>query len=233
MRKILITGLALSLLFIRTVVGQPLLPDSNARQIALANTIQTYHTFIGVQARVYNGIEHVPYPPLVKGQPYFVSDSIREGSVVYDGVLYTNILMEYDLVRDQLIVRNKSGNYISPPQGRIERFNLDGHEFFHTPNGYYDLLATGKITLVAKRIKQLVESIVTLQVTYSIEERNRYYRLEGGVYHPIHNRKALFALFGDKKKEVRQYLRRNNIRMRNNWEELLLRSTRYFNQISL
>jgi len=234
MRNFLITGLVLSLSsFLTTAIGQPFLSDSNARQLAVAQTIRAYHAYMGHQSHIYTGIEHVPYLPLAKGQPYFAVDSLRSGDIVYDGILYENVPMQYDLVRDMVMVRNHAGNYLCPANSSIQRFTLDGHVFVNTTNGFYDVLSSGKITIYARRTKLIEEVIVGMELTRNIISRERYYRVDANnVYTPVNTRSSLFALFGERKKEIRQYLRKNNINVRRNYEEALAKATQYYNQLS-
>ncbi|HZE83808.1 MAG TPA: hypothetical protein VE035_05825 [Puia sp.] len=198
---------------------------------ALANAIQSYHDFMGDQALVYNGPEHSDYQKM-KGHPYFEVEAALKGSVVYDGILYSDMPMHYDLVRDQVVIYNYSGDPISLSGEKIKEFSLSGHRFLNSTSGFYDLLCTGRVTLLARRIKIIEESIVDLTLVYTAIEKDRYYAVIAGVQHPVGNLNSLLALLKDKKKEIRQDLRKKKIKYRKEPERALVTAVQYYNQPS-
>jgi hypothetical protein len=134
--------------------AQQFSPDTAVARLATTRTIQAWHDFIGAQAPLYNGIEHIMYPRMT-GHPYFDQEGMQYGSIVYEGILYRNIPMLYDLVRDQPIVFNREGYMLGLSREKVKEFSLSGHRFIHTPSGFYDLLCSGTITILAKRTKSI------------------------------------------------------------------------------
>src|SRR5262249_13257005 len=107
-------------------LAQQILPDSTAAAMAKAQTLESYHTYMGVQAPLYNGKAYQGHLPL-RGTPYFLEDSLQYGTIVYDGVLYKDIPMFYDLIYGQLIVLNSWGGMLAPVPERISGFTITGH----------------------------------------------------------------------------------------------------------
>jgi hypothetical protein len=228
LRTLLLTCLVL---YLGNARAQQSLPDDSVSRIALAHAIQSYHDFMGNQALVYNGIEHSDYQ-VMKGHPYFEAEGVRKGSVIYDGILYDDMPMLYDLVRDQVVIYNFSGDPISLSGERVKVFTLPGHLFINSPTGYYDLLCSGTVTLLCKRIKIIEESIVDLSIVYTALEKDRFYIIKGGVHYPVGNLNSLLALLKDKRKEIRQDLRKKKIKYRKDPERALVSAVQYYNQSS-
>jgi hypothetical protein len=209
--------------------AQQFFPDTAASGMAVTHAIQSYHDFMGPQSLVYNGKEHSDYQPMT-GHPYFAMEGVQKGSVIYDGMLYNDLPLLYDLVRDQLVVFNFTGDQISLSTEKIKEFSLPGHRFLHINSGYYDLLSSGAVTLLAKRVKTIEESIVDLQIVYTAVEKDHYYIVRGGVYYSLGNLNSLLAILKDKKKEIRQDLRKKKIRYRKEPERALVAAVQYYNQ---
>src|SRR5580698_8925470 len=75
--------------------------DSSIAQLSNSDAVAFYNKYIGEEAHLYTGREHAPYDFRIKGHPYFESNLLQTGSVYYDGMLYRQASMAYDIVRDE------------------------------------------------------------------------------------------------------------------------------------
>ncbi len=65
--------------------------------------IDFYDSFRADANPIFNGREYERYSfYLNKGIPFFMSDTMTLGSVVYDGMLYNNVELMYDMILDEL-----------------------------------------------------------------------------------------------------------------------------------
>ncbi len=204
------------------------MPDSAAARIASDETIGDYHDFEGAQSRIYNGSEQIGYFALV-GHPYFVDKNKQRGMLVYEGVRYRDVPMMYDLIKDQLIISDSSGNLIGLSGERIKTFFLFDHQFIRTPHGFCDLLCSGPVTILAKRQKKIVETIENIKVVRTVYEEVHYFALADGVYHPFSTLRSLLNLMKDKKKEINKDLRSRGIRYKKTPEEAIVAAAAYYN----
>src|SRR6267142_7278950 len=78
--------------------------DSLVRQRSYQNAKDTYFSALGPELNLYNGVYYKDYKTYEndEGQPYFGTDLWTEGSVLYDGVIYENVPMLYNVVDDKL-----------------------------------------------------------------------------------------------------------------------------------
>jgi hypothetical protein len=202
-----------------------------------------YFTQRGGELAIYNGIHHDGYPSSIAGHAYFQSPDWQKGSVAYNNILYENILMKYDLLKDQLIVtpEDRSGMFIGLFSPRVEQFSFSTFTFVRIDRngenaslspGFYQQLVDGKLTVLAKRTKIINEKIVGTTFTQKFEERVKYYLLKAGTWYPVKNKKSILTAVKDLKKEVQQFLSNKKLKYRNNPEETLIAVAEFYNQHS-
>ncbi|MDP4257361.1 MAG: hypothetical protein Q8937_03935 [Bacteroidota bacterium] len=208
--------------------AQQFLPDTAASRLAADQTVVNYREFMGNQARIYNGTEQIGYLPLV-GHPYFMDDSVHIGSIVYEGVLYRDMPMLYDIVKDRLIITDSSHNLIGLSAERISDFVLIGHHFIQTPNGFRDVLISGPVTIWVKRDKRIEETIESLHVVRTVYEDDRYSAVIDGVEHPFGTLRSLLRLLKSAKKEIQRDLRGKGIKYKKDPERAIRAAAKYYN----
>jgi hypothetical protein len=194
-------------------------------------------------APIYNGAQHFPYSPTIEGIAYFQADEWQPGNVVYDDILYENILMKYDLVKDQLIVTLQSGKGLpitlfSP---RVKSFSFSGNKFIRIeskgnpdelPAGYYQVLTEGKLTALAKREKKIDLRIAGGLNYEKFEDIVRYYVIKDGKAFSISGKKDLMRLVKDKENEVEQFMDKEKLKYRKKTEQTIVSVANYYSQLS-
>lgn len=209
--------------------AQAILADTAASRLAALNTIEVYYNFMGPESRIYNGIEHIGYLPM-NGHPYYLEETPQTGSVVYENIWYRHIPILYDIVRDELVTSTPNGELMSLASEKVDEFFLQGHHFIKTSTGYYDVLCPGPLTLEAKRIKRVLESIEGMAIVRNIEYSDHYFLVRDGVRHPIGNLRSLLSFMKNKKKEINQDLKRKKIRYKKQPEAALVEAVTFYNQ---
>jgi len=234
------------LLFSSLINAQP--PDSSVHELS-ANLRESSTNFPGINtraridpdSRLFNGREYIRNGINAKGFPFFEWDSLRPGSLTYDGILYHDIAMEYDLVSDQLIIHNFTGDaLISLVPEKIALFSLAGHHFRYTAptasnlpeTGFYEeLYATPRLALLARRKK-------TLRFPSSQDDQPRYVQLDryfllidAGAY-SIRDENDLIAALKDKKDPLKKIIRKNKLSFkRQHFENSLIQTIIYYQEI--
>lgn len=229
--------------FSRVASAQDQPVDTSVRESAIRNAEAYYHQVIASQSRLYNGSEYVPYAfKLDDGSHYFLSDTLEVGSVVYDGLRFDNVAMMYDQVKDQLVVQ-EAGNFfkIYLVNEKVSEFSLLGHTFVRIvpdslnarvmSTGFYDRRYQGKSGVYVKTSKMIQEATTNDGIKRTINSVIRYYVLMAGKFHPVKKEKSVLALLGDKKKEVRQYLRKNKIKYKKDRATAIASTIAYYDQL--
>lgn len=206
-----------------------------------ANVIDTYYKSVGTNLRLYNGIEYNRYGHGFTGTPFFNNSDFTVGSVYYDGVLYPGVALLYDVVQDELIVKDYTKNYeMKLVKEKVDYFDLFEHRFIHLTNknadenvpaeGYYEVLLQGKVTVLKKAEKKIEASSKAEEAT-KFTSYTRLYVKKDNNYYKIDNPNALVRAFRDKKTEVRKYIRTNDLGKKN-MEKLITETTSYYNSIT-
>ena len=206
--------------------------DSAAATGPLQKAISLYHRAIGNQAGIYSGTEYVDYKYQTEGHPYFKSKHWGEGEVEYDGMLYSKVLMLYDIVNEAVVVAQLDhveslSNKITIDLDRVEYFSLQGHHFVRLeqdsaamtmPAGFYDLLYAGNTKVVAKRQKATKKEVGVL--VYS--EEDKFYIRRGGQYHQVKSKASVLKVFREHRKQLAKAMREHNISFKDNREQAIV-----------
>ncbi len=215
--------------------------DSAFYQHALANVIVWYENTVGANSPLYKGKEYLDYNFRIEGDQYFQSDLWQKGAVYYDGQLYQDVSMKYDIANKVLIVDHPHlPSPVSLESNKIDRFSLLGHHFIRLvadslsyeviKTGFYDLMYDGEMNFLVNRTKMLRDEIDDRRMRYWFEEDDQYFIQKGGKYYKIKNRRSVLKLFPERKREIKKFLKRNDIKFRKQPEEAIHRIVKYVDQ---
>src|SRR5690606_1432850 len=90
--------------FTRPAFCQSVAPDSAFLIDAVVVAFAGCDRVMRGQEVLYNGSEFIPIFEPYNGFPYFGSEFLEEGSIIYAGEVFHNVLMEYVLVQDQVAI---------------------------------------------------------------------------------------------------------------------------------
>ena len=218
------------LLFTGTPSNAQDMPDTTIAKLREAGAISIYYQSLQQQSGLYNGREYLQYVHLLKeGHPYLDTSALTNGSVHYDGIIYKNVPMLYDLVKDELIIQHFNKVFLLQlVYSKIDSFSLLGHHFMHLgrdsitgeniQEGFYDMLYNGKIKLYVRRRKFIKEYIRNMEVERNVYQKDQYFLYKDGVYHDIYTESSILKLLKDKRAGIRQALRKQGIRFRRDRE---------------
>src|SRR5882762_8855848 len=96
--------------------------DSLVAAAAYASAVQQYHDYLAPETGLFRGSQYVDYAyQLEEGHPFFDQNHLRKGSVLYDGVLYKNISLLYDLVKQVLVINDPYNSFrIALNSGQVD-----------------------------------------------------------------------------------------------------------------
>lgn len=245
MRKIVYLSVILCLINIvisKKTLAQVVNRDSSSQQNAFDKAVTFYHSSVGKQADIFNGIEYHLHDPLAKGNAYFLDvNSFTPGSVYYDDVYYDDVPMLYDLNTDQVValLYNHYSMY-SLVKEKVKSFNFLNHHFVNVKSdapgekeglkpGFYDQLYLGKTEILVKREK-------TIQTNNWAEsyfsESTKWFLQKNNVFYSFNNQGELLELLKDKKKELKQYIKTNHIQFRAKPEEAMVKIVSFYDHLS-
>ena len=208
---------------------------------ALQNSMAFYHQSFGSQSALYNGPTYNGYLFRFKeGHPYFFAEAMTIGSVMYDGIRYDSVLMQYDEIADILVVRNPEGKIRL--WEKVTSFHLYNSEFILLEKDtglmkagssrFYNQLYKGKITLLKKQIKTIREEISNAnELLKFVDQKDHYYILKDGHWYPINSRKDFYKILGEKEGDVKQFVKTYKLSFRKDRQNMLTRATAYYDSL--
>jgi hypothetical protein len=228
--------------------GQAAQGDTATSQHALDNVTANFYLTIGQQSRLYSGHEYLPYERTIKGTALYPLDAQTwaVGDVTYDGAVYKNIPLMYDIYKDVLVslLYNHFSMYTLLTE-RVSDFSFSGHRFVRLnaaglvndksgiSTGFYDQLYGGKSEVLAKRSKTIQNSTnQTLALETYFIETNDYYVRKGGTYYKVSGQGSFLDVFKDKKQALQKYMKDNSFKFRTDPEAAMARLAAYYDQLS-
>jgi len=208
----------------------------------VSKVIDVYYRALGEESPLYNGSEYIEYAfTIQEGHPFFESPVWAPGDIQFEGMTFHDVPMLYDIIKDLVIIQDfHKQNKINLAADKIQEFTLSGHTFVHVVHdasnevrtGFYDRLYNGKIELLAKREKKILEKMANLQISNVVIGENIYYVRKNGVYYLVKNKRTFLDVLKNKKKEVQQYLKKNKIRFKDNFEKAMTVAVTYYDQLN-
>ena len=204
-------------------------------------SVQLYDHFIGAEGNLYNGRDYISYDFKEEGIPFFLSDTLSRGWISYQGRLYMQIPLQYDIVRNQVVIINYNRRYkIVLQNDLIDSFHLLNHTFLRLKinpeqnldnTTFYDLLYNGHIRILAIREKRINEIIKEGEIVQVFYKQERFYVYKMDNYYLVNSRKDIFRLFNEKKHQIKSMMRRQKIKFRrNNFEKALVVAATIYDQ---
>jgi hypothetical protein len=200
--------------------------DSADYKMAVTRAERIYQQARGLQLALYNGPNHNGYPASIKGLAYFISENWQKGNVFYDGMLYENVSLKFDLVTNEVIVLHPNGFQVILYTPKVQYFTLADQRFIYLVQsnsqplvtGFYHELAKGPMTILVKRQERIIESVNGLIIEKSFETNNQYYIVKEGRPLLIKSLEDILQYTGNKRKIIRKELRNNSLNFRKNKE---------------
>jgi hypothetical protein len=170
--------------------------------------------------------------------------AFKGGRLFIEDIFYENILMNYDVVTDQLVVI--ANDQTSLPlllfSPRVKEFSFSGLKFFYEDEtndivtslqkGYYQELVKGRATAICKTTKIILETIKDNKVHYEFEQHKKYYILKDSHSYLIKNKKDLLSILKDQKKGIQVFMGTKKLKFRKNKEGTIAAVTEFYNNPS-
>ncbi len=195
--------------------------DSN---IPLA--LKEYQKSMGNQSHVSNGTSFKKLPASEEEHPFFGSSEFAQGSILYQGETYKNIIIQYNLVTDQVISDdNPTKNEIQLIKEGIQSFVLLDHtfvQFINHPilsNGFYDQLHDGEIKVLVKREKSLQNKVVDNKSQAWYQSKTKVYITKADQVFIIRSRKSVLSALAGQREQIKKVLRQKKVRFTANREQ--------------
>ena len=217
--------------------GQDSVGDSEEQN----NAISFYRNTVGENSSLYKGRLYVGLNYLIKGHQFLDTDEWQSGSLFYQGNLYKDVPMLYDIFRDELVILHTNGFLkIQLLKSELDKFNVLNSTFVNIQDssslntlpspGIYGMIYEGDIAVFVKRRKLIKETIQEMQVIREFEQTNQYYIYKDSNYHEVKRKGSVLRVLKEHKKEIRRRLREEGIKFRRNKELAIVKMVSFYEQ---
>ena len=199
-----------------SVFSQSTSGDTTFVALAKKNEIARYEKIMISQSRLYNGIGYRSYNPQADEHPYLIDDW-EDGSVVYDGELFLNVPIMFDISNDRVIVEHYgSREKMQLIETKISSFTLNQRRFVHLTdsvleNGFYEVLYDGLTKVYVKWEKSYQEQPSGNTIHRYFAEKSFCYIYKENTFHPVKSKKSVLAVLSDRKSELNKFIGKTNI----------------------
>ena len=216
--------------------------DSAFYSNAIKNVKANYFATIKEKAHLYNGIEYDYFGREAKGSPFLI-DTMHSGSVFYDGILYEDVLLRYDMVNDLLLLKYlRDNNTLQLVKSKVDYFSIQQHTFINVAeddqnknegSGFYELLYKHKTMLVlAKRIKKLLQTTNPEDKGGKFVQYDQYFIYRDDKFLPVNAANELVDIFKDKAGEIKKFIKTHQLNFKKQKEEAILSTTAFYNTLT-
>jgi hypothetical protein len=180
----------------------------------------------GSDPLLYNGRYYTFYPPLNTGGSQYLSDrQFETGSVTLRGITYSNLLLNYDIYNQELILKYQSNtgavNLIIVSDAWLQSFNIRGMKFEviatqDTMKKIYQVLGEGKYRVYYYWSRKLNLDSFYGSKNFVFSSAGREMNLfNGQQIMKYNNNRSFYSLFDqDKRNNIKEYLRANRIKIK-------------------
>ncbi len=202
---------------------------------------KSYRQYLNFEAPLFNGPVYNDYRHNISNSlPFIKTAELQSGSVKYDGILYEDILLNYDVFKDELVIQNPSNQKIFMAlKPRLNYFELSGTRFtmvHHSREGIqpgiYEVVYSGaKIEVLLKHTKELDENITGYTTQFSFTAYKKFYIKKGDTYVKVDNTRSMLKILGDKEGSIRKFMEGRKLSMKDDARELLVHVAAYYDQL--
>jgi hypothetical protein len=181
---------------------------------------------IGLDNQLYNGKLYSYFPPKsVIGNQFLASPEFSKGTIWIDGKMYVNVLVNYDILNQELLVSFKNlqgaNAIITLSMAYVDTFFLDNKNFIvkRSKNDdvkIYQLIQVGSSRFLIRWHKNLDlrTSLNTVQYEFSKPLQTVYYQSADGRLVALKNNASFYKLFPKKKAvQIKKYMRSNKMKI--------------------
>ncbi len=194
-------------------------------------------------AAIFSGNRQQPLTFPTTNHQYFKKQDYVTGRLSYAGIVYPGVSLRWDLYRDELVILSPSNFNIVLKSENIDFAEIHGYRMFYLhpdtlvgcPSaGNYILLYSGDYRLLEKLTNNLFkdENSQRNRYIYYFSLSTKFYLQKDGSYYRIKNQRTLLKTLGTHRRELRRFIRANDLSYKHGAEEMVLKVVKEHEKLS-
>lgn len=201
-----------------------------------------YQSNIPLHQETISGGFYVDPPPSIQGDPYFSSKNFEIGNLTVNGITYQNVPLLYNIYSDEIITFHPEHRQrVLIKTDKINAFSFleksksnfvkiaENPDYSHHGNGFYEVIASGKVDLLDKHYKTRKEKRELSKYTSEFLEKNDFWLRKGGEMRLVRKKGEVFDFLDLEKKEVRKMAKQQNLIFKSDKRAYLLMVVSHYN----
>lgn len=182
-----------------------------------------FDNIFGGDERLISG--HIYYGPMkgsIQGHPYYFDDTWKNGIIVTPTEKFEDLQVKYDITINQVILKYTTTDYavyqIGLNSGNIINLKMAGSEFIPLPGTggstdipFAEVISEGPVMYLVTKAKILDITSSTGSADYEYKEYLRQYLYYDGILKSFRSKKSVYKTFPELKKQLKKYVRQNNL----------------------
>jgi hypothetical protein len=237
MHKKILMVISLNIFLFSQITAQPILLPT-ALQQSIDSASFYYTNSVGKFFHLLNGAEHIEPNRNIVGHPYFGENEWLIGDIHYNGILFTGVLLKYNIFTDNVSVNIKNSKSILH-YTNIDYINIQDRRFAKIEHPklehskLFEIIYKGETKAICRREKQLNEKLEKSEIKLEFKSKEKYYVIKDDNFYQIRTFSALLNVFKENKKEIKDLFQENNISFRRQKEYAIFLATQYYDQYKL
>ena len=176
----------------------------------------------------------------ILGGEFLFSQNWLSGEITISDMTFKNIPLRYDIFNDQLVTMVNQGTFVQLNKELIKGFVLSFENrkytfenFGNTTNsskGFAQVLYKGQVTFVLKYSK--IIKLLAVENKYDeFNENQVLYLQKDGSFIRIAGKNDLIKALSDKELQIKDYIRKNNIKIRKRDPDSFIRVIKFYDNL--
>ena len=200
------------------------------------NIVSNYMTESQGYAVLFSGKTETLYDKRFIGHPYLENDIFIPGTLCYNRVIYTDVLMRFDLFRNEFAVTLPYRAFpIVLNNEKFEYAILNGLTIVlsvseaDSKDKFIVILQNGAYPVVRK-YKMGRTNVSAFVDSYSSKKQYDIYI--NGVPHPVKNKNSILKLFPDRRKELNEFAKQHKLNFKNQIEQSIMALVNHYENLT-
>jgi hypothetical protein len=199
----------------------------------------SYLKLMGENASLFNGGEYVSPRQQIDGFPFYGQENQYKGALYFSGVWYFNLPIHLDLVNDKILMWSfDDSRLLMLNSEKIDRIKLGETQFVNASlisnpatsakTGFYQLVYDGKIKVLAKRQKVVVQKSSSDRTFAFYKQFTKYFIVVNDKWSEVSSKNSVLSILSDKRDNLKGYINKEKLNYKKSTEIFLEKVARYY-----
>ncbi len=221
-------------------MSQAAMPGTVSNDSSFYTLLSVFQNDAAEQLHLYNGNIYLPKGNGIKGSPFLSEGGFTDGNIVFEGKRYMHIMLQYDLVSDEIVVRGSVNNDISLIKEKTTAFETMGRRFVRlipdstnslSEEHFYELLYDGPVKVWARRWKKTEYNVTSEGTVYRFVQYDNYYVEKEHRFFSVEGERSLLSVLKDKRPLLKKYKAEAGIKFGKDPGNAIVQLVQYYTQI--